>query len=242
MADDDNDIVNDANIEEVLGTDYTSNSHKAKGDIGGDGKVAPPKRVEKVVSAQVKAKKVGVGKKLKDMLFAADFKTVGNHVVADVVLPMWRDIMYESMAKGAETAIYGITGRRASINFKPGASSSFPYAGKVQYNNVTPINVNHRPAGQSARLPDQSSIRPAGRGMTDSVIFATRADAEAVLEGLINVIDQYEMVSLAEFKELCGMETSHMDVKFGWSLLRSVTIHQVRDGWVIDLPPLEQID
>lgn len=234
MTDEDKSIIDDSNIEKVLGTDYTSNSHKSKGEE----KPPPEKRVEKVIKGEVKTKKRGIGVKFKEMLFAADFHTVGNYVVADVVLPMIRDLIYESTAKGAEKAIYGLTGRKPP---RTGTGPAFPYPGRVQYNNVTPINVNSHQVG--AHLPDQRrTFSPTSRTMSDSVIFSSRADAEHVLENMMNVIDQYDAVSLVEFKELCGMETSHMDLKYGWNTLRNIAIRQTREGWVIDLPPLEHID
>lgn len=76
---------------------------------------------------------------------------------------------------------------------------------------------------------------------TPEVILPTRSDAEAVLEMMLNYLDKYGVVALAELHELVGLETSHTDQKWGWTVLRNIPIRQVRDGYTIELPPMEEI-
>jgi hypothetical protein len=72
----------------------------------------------------------------------------------------------------------------------------------------------------------------------------TRADAEVVLEGLDTIIDQYEAASLADYYDLIGKPdvASPIDDKWGWmDSLGSVNIRQVADGYILELPRLQEI-
>ena len=71
--------------------------------------------------------------------------------------------------------------------------------------------------------------------------MASKSDADTVVENLVNVVDIYEVVSVADLNELLGLPTSHVDHKWGWTNLASIEVRQVRDGWLIAFPPLEEI-
>jgi hypothetical protein len=73
------------------------------------------------------------------------------------------------------------------------------------------------------------------------VIVGTREEAELVIERLIDVLDKYDVVSLAALYELLGLETSYIDNKWGWTNLSSAQVRQIRQGYLLELPPLEEI-
>jgi len=62
-----------------------------------------------------------------------------------------------------------------------------------------------------------------------------------VVERLIDILDKYEVVSLADLYDLLGLPTSPIDNKWGWTVLKQVEIRQTREGYLIELPPLEEI-
>ena len=73
------------------------------------------------------------------------------------------------------------------------------------------------------------------------MILASREEAELVLERLLDIISKYEVASLADLYDLTGLPSSHVDNKWGWTYLNNTEIRQVRDGYLLDLPPLEEI-
>lgn len=73
------------------------------------------------------------------------------------------------------------------------------------------------------------------------IILSTRDEAERVLEQLMLIIDKYEVTSIADLRELVGLPTTHVDQKWGWDRLNDVVIRQVREGYLLDLPPADQI-
>jgi len=58
---------------------------------------------------------------------------------------------------------------------------------------------------------------------------------------MIEIIDQYDFASVADYYDLLGLETTPIDNKWGWTYLNNVQVRQVRQGYVIDLPPAEEL-
>jgi hypothetical protein len=73
------------------------------------------------------------------------------------------------------------------------------------------------------------------------IVLGTKEEAELVLQNLRNVLDKYDRVSLADLYDLVGLATTHFDNKQGWTSLGVVEVRQIRDGWILDLPVLEEL-
>jgi hypothetical protein len=204
--------------------DYASNSKKSEQE----GK--PGKQIEKVVTGDVVQRQKTLGQKFKGVFFGGEFRSAARYIAADVLLPAFRNLIVDASTKGIERVIYGETSHasRRRTEYRP----------RVQYNN--PINVDRRHA--RVPLPDQP---PSGyrqnRHEGSDIILSSREEAELVLERLIDIIDKYDVASLADLYDLVGLPTNHVDNKWGWSYLSECSVNQVRDGWLIDLPPLEPI-
>ena len=41
--------------------------------------------------------------------------------------------------------------------------------------------------------------------------------------------------------DLTGLPSAHVDNKWGWTYLTNTEIRQIRDGYLLDLPPMEEI-
>jgi hypothetical protein len=202
--------------------DYQGNSHKSK-------ELKPSKEdkvVEKVVTGDVVVVKRTLGQKFKAVFFGGEFKSASRYLAADVILPSVRNLIVDMTTKGIERVVYGeTTARRRPTN----------YGGRVQYNN--PLRRPDRPY-----LPDQRpSSFSAPRRATNDLVLASREEAEVVLERLIDILDKYGVASLADLYDLTGLPSAHVDNKWGWTYLTNTEIRQIRDGYLLDLPPMEEI-
>lgn len=202
--------------------DYQGNANKDK-----EPSKVPEKNVEKVISGEVVVKKKSLGRKFKDTFIEADFKSVVKYVISDVLLPAARNMIVDASTKGIERMMYGDSAIRRR-NFGPGP--------RVTYNN--PINRGYRNAPAS-RAP--GGAVPISRHSRDEFVLSSREEAEIVLERMNDIIDKYEVVSVADLNELVGFPTSHVDNKWGWGYLGDVQIRQIREGYLMDLPPAEPI-
>lgn len=202
--------------------DYAGNSKRDKVERV----PLPEKKIEKVVATEVVIKKKSLGRKIRDLFVEADLRSVVRFVVSDVLLPSARNMIVDSATKGVERMMYG------ESNIRRRGYGSGP---RVTYNN--PI---HRPNAPSRYAPTPSP-GPRSR-QQDDFILSSREEAELVLERLNDIIDTYEVASVADLNELVGFPTSHVDNKWGWIYLGDVQVRQVREGYLIDLPPAEPIN
>lgn len=201
--------------------DYQSNSNKDKENKP----TKNEKNVEKVVVGEVVVQKKSVGRKFKDIFLAADLKSVIRYVASDVLLPAAQNMIVDASSKGVERMMYGDS--RPRPRHGPGP--------RVTYN--SPI---HR-AYSDPRARPQLPARGSSRLRRDDFLLSSREEAELVLERMNDILDTYEVASVADLNDLVGMPTSHVDNKWGWIYLGDVQIRQTREGYLLDLPPAEPI-
>lgn len=195
----------------------------------------PEKQIVKVVTGEVVTKKTGIGQRFKNIFFGGDIKQAGRYVGAEIILPAIRNLVWDMISKGSERVIYGDSSRgRRPYDYRP----------RYSYNNPIyrrdPRDIRERPS----HLPDQA---PYSRGLTrryegqGQIILASREDAERVAELLLEIVSQYEVASMADLNEMLGLPSSHIDNKWGWTYLSNIEIRQIRDGYLLELPPVEEI-
>jgi hypothetical protein len=73
------------------------------------------------------------------------------------------------------------------------------------------------------------------------IIVRTKDEAEQVLKALGDVIKKYHVASVGDLYSLIGFTSSYVDEKHGWKDLNNVEIREEKDGYFIDLPPVEEI-
>lgn len=200
--------------------DYQGNSKKAK-----EPKEAK-KEIEKVVVGEVIIKKKSLGQKIKDTFVEADFKSVMRYVVSDVLIPAARNMIVDASTKGVERMMYGDRAYQRRGSGGP----------RITYN--SPINRDYR--SPLTRPPSQLGS-PHPRAGRNDFILASKEEASLVLERMNDILEMYEVVSVADLNELVGFPTSFVDQKWGWVYLGDTQIRQVREGFMIDLPPAEPI-
>lgn len=206
--------------------DYQSNSKRAKETPKAK---TPEKKVEKVVVGEVVVQKKSIGRKFKDIFIEADLKSVLHYVGTDVLLPAARNMIVDSATKGVERMMFGESASRRRV-YGPGGGP------RVTYN--SPIRRNH-PGITDVR--PQSPNRASSRRSREDFILSSREEADLVLERMNDILDTYEVASMADLLDLVGLPTSHTDNKWGWVYLGDASVRQVREGYLLELPPAEPI-
>lgn len=197
--------------------DYKSNSHKSREE-----KKAlphPEKKVEKVISGSAKIKKKSGIRKLSDVFISEDAGNVKSYIFMDVLLPAAKKLISDVVTNGIDMLLYGETGRSK----RSGAS-------KVSYGSYYDRRKERRT--YSSRGFDY-----------DEIIFETRGDAEAVLDTMYDIINQYDVVSIADLYEAAEVTNhNHTACKYGWSDLRGSRVDRTFDGYILKLPRPIPID
>lgn len=207
-------------------TDYQSNSRKSRGG----GQPAQEKiEVHKVVTGEVVVQRKTFGRKAKEAVVAADFKSVGGYLIWDVLVPAVKNVIVDTATKGIERAIYGDRAIRSR-------DSSISSRGRVQYpyhQHSDPINRRGERGVIDARA------REIGRGSStdnEPYIFSSRDDAERILDEMTEIIERHGYVTVATLKELMGFLSTPVDWTWGWDTVIGVKSRQVREGYLIDFP------
>jgi len=210
-------------------TDFPSNSQNPLGDKN----VPDPKlekKIERIVTTEVVIRKPKLGKKVRTLFFGGEVKSAGRYIFGDILIPAMKNMLLDAIARGSERVIYGET-RRPRYQQEYGRPT-------IRYNSpVQRPNESYMLPQQPPRYPDSSK-----RNVHGDMILSSREEAEAMVQGLMECVDKYGAVSVLDLNEMIGHASAHTDNKWGWTTsIKSTQIKQVREGWLVELPPVEEI-
>lgn len=182
-------------------------------------------KVEKVVLGPVVMKKPGIGRLASEIFTGDDLKTAGRYVVADVIFPAIRKLIYEAITEGGARVLFGEV--RRSVPNRQGSSSYVSYGSYYS----TPEN----------RKPPQMSPRAKSTQDFGELTFQSKAEVEAVISTMAELIDMYERASVADVYSMVGMENPPYTAQsWGWIDIRQAGIERKPDGYHLILPkPIE---
>lgn len=219
--------------------DFPSNSNKQNAPA--EPKVQQEKNLTKITTGPVAKRKPTFTDKIRNVFFGGELQVTAKYVATDVLLPAIKNLVVDATSKGIERVIYGESSPRRRMQNQPQSP-------RVSYN--SPINRSY-PQQQYQRgnpnnvvmLPDQPPFGGRGRKTqaVGEIILSTRKEAEDVLERLNDLIDKFDVASVADLCEITGLPSSYTDNNWGWANLAFVKVRQIREGFVIDFPPAESL-
>lgn len=211
--------------EQKVKMNYPSNSHRER-DAKEEPTTTRPK-MEKVVSGNVSERKKPLGTRIAENFGGEDLKSVGSHVFFNVLLPSAKDMMYDAVKEGFARAIFGDGARPRSSNSNTPRGGAFTnYSGYSKTKNERPANA--APAGKDDDFQD--------------IVFQDRGDAEAVLDQLVMLIEEYGSATVADLYECAGKTGPFTAAKYGWSNLSSARVDRERGGYYLNLPKAKWIE
>jgi hypothetical protein len=69
-----------------------------------------------------------------------------------------------------------------------------------------------------------------------NIMFDTKKDANKVLSGLKDILERYNVVSVADLHDLVGESGSYTDNKYGWTDLKEMKIVKKTNGYMLRMP------
>ena len=176
------------------------------------------------VVAKGKIQKKTFGEKFKEIFIGEDIQNVGEYILKEVVVPTIKNTVVDIIQNGISLLIFGESSSKNS-NRRNGQYVSY---GSYSSNS------------SRDRRRDDRRDAPNDKG---NIIFNSRGDAQAVLDHLLDILDTYRAVTVANYYEAADVPSNYQDRKWGWTDLRYVDIRMARGGgWYIDLPRVEYID
>lgn len=192
--------------------DYKPNSNRFKEEQ----KKAAEKKVEKVVTGKATVRKKSALSKIADEFISDDAKNIKSYVIGDVLIPAFKKAISDIVTNGIDMILYG-----GSMG-KTKRSS----ADRVSYR-------NYYDEPRTSREKTYSDTRFS----FDEVIVDSRGEAEEVLARMDEIIEQYQVVSVADLYELAGIRNdNYMTHKYGWTSIRNADVVRIRDGYLIKMP------
>lgn len=182
------------------------------------------KHIEAVAQGTKVSKSKSKARQIAEIFVGGDLKETAEHVRDDVAIPALKNFLYDSLSEGLQRLLWGETKNDRRRN-----STHRDYVGYSR-------------RARESRPTQQTSTRYSrvAQGF-DDVVLATRTEAESVLSRMYDLIDNYKMVTVAEFYSLVGISAEFTDENWGWRDLRSANIQHIRDGFRINLPKPEEL-
>jgi len=211
----------------IVSTETRGNPRKAE-------VIDPPKKsVVKTIKGQAVRKKRTISESLSKTFLGDDTRGVAQYVLYDVLIPAAKNTIQEMFSTGLEMLLFGET--RASSRSR----------GDREKGGRSVVSYGSFHRGDRSRNENPFNSRTQGRGRgrfdLDNIIFRRGDEAAEVLDGLCDLLDQYEQVTVADFYELAGVEGgTWADQKWGWENLAKAYCTHTRGGYAIVLPkPVE---
>jgi hypothetical protein len=202
----------------MIENNFKPNSHKSKEE-----QKLPEKRVEKVITGNVKVKKKNDIRKLADVFISEDVTNVKSYVLTDVIVPAIKKAIVDVVSDGVHMLFYG--GARRNKDSRVDKISYVDYSKRNNYDD--------RRASTNDLRTSYSS---------DQFTFETRGEAEEVLAQMDGIVEKYGMVRVLDLYDMVGKTCDHTANKYGWTSTRNATVERVRDGYVIKMPRALPID
>lgn len=181
-----------------------------------------------VTGGAVKQRKKSLGKKIAETFTGDDAKNVVRFVFLDVAVPAAKNMLSDMVSEGIERFLFGESSGRRSRSVSP-----------TRIGNYTPYNriVESKPEPRR-----ELSRRAKATHDFGEIIIPNRAEAEAVIERLVDTIEQYGTATVADLLDLLDLNTNFTDNKWGWTEPRGMGIDRARDGFLLVLPQPVPID
>lgn len=200
--------------------EYPANSHRSK-ELATEGR-SEERKVQKVVSGKVTTKKNEV-RKLTDIFISEDARNVKSYIFMDVLVPAIKKAISDIVTDGIDMILYGGSG--SGRKTKPSNS--------VSYRNYY---ESPRSSMSSRNEPQRS------RFDYDDIVFESRGEAELVREQMVDMIERYGFVTVADMYDMADLTSPYTSNKYGWTNIRSAEAVRVRDGYILKLPKAMPID
>lgn len=192
-----------------------------------------------VVQTKVKHRKT-MTKLLRQTFIPEDVSDAKEYIVEEIVLPAMKNGIFDTIMNIVDYWRGGGGNYRRSSS-SVGVSRT-RLSQQYNYNNIS----NNRSSGASP-------VKSVSRYSYDDIVIEdyapnmggsskARADAEAVLVSMQNIIDRYSVVRIQDLYDLVGLTGTPSDYDYGWTSLNGASVTRVNGGWLLVLPKAVPID
>ena len=219
--------------EPVIEAEYPSNSNNGRLNPGVpiSEPVRKPATAAKTESSKAinpvakgRLKKDSTAKKVAKSMIKVDGHQIKDFVFGEVLIPTIKDAVYKIVTNGLSMVLFDrVDGSRGSRSSLSGTRIS--YSGYYRGDNPPRESRTDRYSRRDSFVPD------------GQIVYTTRQEAEDIIDGMADIIDQYGQVSIADMYDLSDVSAPpHTYNRYGWRTVRDFYTRHTSDGWVIVTP------
>ena len=171
------------------------------------------KEIKAVVNGKVTKKKKGIGSKIGAVLF--DDNNVGDvkeYVIFDVIVPAVKNAISNAITGGIDMLLFGE--RRSDSSISRDSRGYTSYSSR----------------STSRRDSSRQGYRRSSLFELDDILLPTKLDANSVIDNMFNILDEYGVVSVADYYALVGEPSNYQMNAWGWENLTNVYTQRTRNG------------
>lgn len=185
-----------------------------------------PEKLDKVIAGTATTRKQPWWKRAGRSMVAEDATSIREYLLTDVLVPAVKNLIYDTITGAAGRGLYGTS--------RVGQNAGGPRMGlRTRYDQV----------GSNDRGEPRKMLSREARANHDfgEVVLDTHEEAVMVVNNLIERLQRYNSVSVADLYDLVGVTGSFADQRWGWRNLDHADVRQVRGGFLLDLPRPEPL-
>ena len=201
-------------------------------------KQEPSKVQTKPLKGGISKKQPSFKEKLKRSFVKEDIKDIRDYVVFDVIIPSIKKSIFDTVV-GTAAQVFGIRVPRNGLGYfdngYSGNTTLSPH--ERRYRDYTSLQRDRQLGPGNNRLAQYD------RFYATDYPFTYKEDADATLEMLMDICDEYNWVSVAKFFEIADPEGTiagknpYTNNDYGWSNIDGAVVKFDGNGYVITLPP-----
>lgn len=198
---------------------------------------------KKAVVSGSKVLKKPLGERFCETFFGGTVKDAKTFTVHEIIVPKIKDLIYDAftgsldrLLNGGGNTYRGYYGQRYSSNitmYTPGTGYSSIY-------NPTKASAQAK-VNQVAVAGYSSSQRPDVILYQDTPDMRAKDKAALVLESMRAQIATAGFATVSDYKDFSDVSAAFTDEYYGWYDLSQARIKPERGGYIIVLPPTEQV-
>lgn len=174
------------------------------------------KKLDSLVTTTAKTRKPSTLSKLASNFIQEDRASIQRYFWEDLIIPGAKGLIIDMVHM-----ILGEPNRRTTN--APGP----------RYNYQGVYNSLNNTQQQKKQQGSESSYYSA----YEDPIVGTRAEAEAILQEMFDIVREYGQASIADLYDLCGISGPPTNMNYGWTELTGANTRRIgRQGYLIEMP------